>query len=444
MDKIRRLLTRFVGFFTTTIWRARRGELPAIQWMLIRLVRTVILSVQGFARHHGPMRASSLTFFTLLSLVPVAAMAFGIAKGFGFERRLQHELLDKFSAQQEVIEQVIGFAQNMLDNTKGGMIAGIGVVVLFWAVIKMLSIIENSFNHIWGVRSRTFIRKLSDYLTIMLVCPVLVIMSGSVTVFITSQVSAISGRFELLQMVGPAIYVGLKLLPYTLIWVLFTLIYMIMPNTRVRFDGALLAGVIAGSAYQVVQAAYIDFQIILAKYNAIYGSFAALPLFLLWLQISWFIVLIGAEISHAYQNSEHVDETAVGREMSISQSRLLALIVCRHVVRLFHQGRPAQTTTQIAQALAYSPVLVDSLSDLLVKGNILVKIDRESDNGQALQPARDIGNLTVNEVVAALEDVGNNDGLLSHLPEAETLSETLTALRSELERSASNRLLKDI
>jgi len=206
----------------------------------------------------------------------------------------------------------------------------------------------------------------------------------------------------------------------------------------------LLAGVIAGSAYQVVQAAYIDFQIILAKYNAIYGSFAALPLFLLWLQISWFIVLIGAEISHAYQNSEHVDETAVGREMSISQSRLLALVVCRHVVRLFHQGRPAQTTTQIAQALAYSPVLVDSLSDLLVKGNILVKIDRESDNGQALQPARDIGNLTVNEVVAALEDVGNNDGLLSHLPEAETLSETLTALRSELERSASNRLLKDI
>ena len=444
MDKIRRLLTRFVGFFTTTIWRARRGELPAIQWMLIRLVRTVILSVQGFARHHGPMRASSLTFFTLLSLVPVAAMAFGIAKGFGFERRLQHELLDKFSAQQEVIEQVIGFAQNMLDNTKGGMIAGIGVVVLFWAVIKMLSIIENSFNHIWGVRSRTFIRKLSDYLTIMLVCPVLVIMSGSVTVFITSQVSAISGRFELLQMVGPAIYVGLKLLPYTLIWVLFTLIYMIMPNTRVRFDGALLAGVIAGSAYQVVQAAYIDFQIILAKYNAIYGSFAALPLFLLWLQISWFIVLIGAEITHAYQNSEHVDETAVGREMSISQSRLLALIVCRHVVRLFHQGRPAQTTTQIAQALGYSPVLVDSLSDLLVKGNILVKIDRESDNGQALQPARDIGNLTVNEVVAALEDVGNNDGLLSHLPEAEPLSETLTALRSELERSASNRLLKDI
>ncbi|MFO7712833.1 YihY/virulence factor BrkB family protein [Desulfosarcina sp.] len=444
MKKLSRRLTRFGGFFTTTIWQARRDEQPAIQWLLIRLIRTMILSFQGFTRHHGPLRASALTFFSLLSLVPVVAMAFGIAKGFGFERRLQQELLDQFSAQQEVVTQVIEFAQNMLDNTKGGMIAGIGVVVLFWAVIKVLGNIESSFNHIWGVRSRSFIRKLSDYLTIMLVCPVLVIMSGSVTVFITSQVSAISGRFELLQMVGPAIYMGLKLLPYTLIWILFTLIYMVMPNTRVRFDGALLAGVIAGSAYQAVQAAYIHFQIVVAKYNAIYGSFAALPLFLLWLQISWFIVLIGAEISHAYQHSEHVDKTAGGRMMSISQSRLLALTICRHVVKLFHQGRPAQTPAQIAEELLLSPTLVDNLADLLVKGNILVRIDSGSETSDALQPARDIGSLTVNAVVAALEDVGKNDHALSQLPEAETLSETLAALRSELDRSASNRLLKDI
>lgn len=444
MEKIRMLFSRLIGLYTTTIWHARRSDRSAIQWLLIRLVRTVILSAQGFARNQGPLRASALTFFTLLSLVPVAAMAFGIAKGFGFERRLHQELLDKFSAQQEVVSQVIGFAQNMLDNTKGGMIAGIGIVVLFWAVIKVLGNIENAFNHIWGVRSRAFIRKLSDYLTIMLICPVLMIMSGSLTVFITTQVTAISGQFELLQMVGPAIYAGLKLLPYTLIWLLFTLIYIIMPNTRVRFDGALLAGVIAGSTYQAVQAAYIHFQIIVAKYNAIYGSFAALPLFLLWLQISWIIVLVGAEISHAYQHSDHVDETAGGRKMSISRARLLALMICRHVVELFHQGIPAQTTTQIAEKLALSPALVDNLSDLLVKGKILVRIDSASTNGKALQPARDIGSLTVSAVVAALEDVGENGTPPALLPDAERLSETLTALRSELDRSAANRLIMDV
>ncbi len=444
METIRTLLKQLVGFFTTTIWQVRRGERPALQWLLIRLVRTAILSVQGFARHHGTLRASALTFFTLLSLVPVAAMAFGIAKGFGFEKRLKQQILDQFSAQQEVVQQVIGFAQNMLDNTKGGMIAGIGIVVLFWAVIRVLGNIESSFNHIWGVRSRTITRKLSDYLTIMLICPVLMIMSGSVTVFITSQVSAISGRFELLQMVGPAIYVGLKLLPYTLIWVLFTLTYMIMPNTRVRFDGALLAGVIAGSAYQAVQAAYIHFQILVAKYNAIYGSFAALPLFLMWLQISWFIVLIGAEISRAYQHSDHVDDTAGGLEMSDFQVRILALTVCRHVVRLFHQGGPAQTTTQIADKLALSPALVDNLSDLLVKGNILVRIESDSGNGRTLQPARDIGSLTINTVIAALEDVSTNGRPLTHLRDAETMSEILTAFRAELDQSAANRLILDI
>lgn len=444
MESFRTLLTRVVGFFTTTIWQARRSERTAAQWLLIRLLRTVILSVQGFFRHHGTLRASSLTFFTLLSLVPVAAMAFGIAKGFGFEKRLQQELLDNFPAQQEVVGQIIAFAQNMLDNTRGGMIAGIGVVVLFWAVIKVLSNIENAFNHIWGVRSRSVIRKLSDYLTIMLICPVLVIMSGSVTVYITSQVSAISGRFELLQMVGPAIYMGLKLLPFALIWVLLTLVYMIMPNTRVRFDGALLAGVIAGSAYQAVQAAYIHFQILVAKYNAIYGSFAALPLFLLWLQISWFIVLMGAEISHAFQNSDHVDGTADGRRMSIAQGRLLALAICRHVVRLFHQGRPAQTTTQIAETLALSPALVDRLSDLLVKGNILVRIGGSSNHDNALQPARDIGSLTVSTVIAALEDVGKNSRPVPRLPDGKILSETLTAFRLELDRSPANRRVMDI
>jgi len=444
MESIKALSNRLHGFFTTTLWQVRRKECTAIRWLLIRLLRTVTLSIQGFFRNLGTLRASALTFFTLLSLVPVAAMAFGIAKGFGFERRLQQELLEQFSAQQEVVLQIIGFAQNMLANTRGGMIAGIGVIVLFWAVIKVLSHIENAFNPIWGVRSRPLVRKLSDYLTIMLICPILVIMSGSVTVFITSQVTAISGRFELLQMVGPVIFVGLKLLPYGLIWILFTLTYMIMPNMRVRFDGALLAGVVAGTAYQIVQAAYIHFQILVSKYNAIYGSFAALPMFLLWLQVSWIIVLIGAEISHAYQIADHADDIDGGREMSIARVRLLALAICRHVVQLFRQAQPAQTPTQIARALSISPALVDNLVDLLVKGNILVRVDNDAAADKPLQPARDIHGLTVNTVVEALEEVGNNGRPLPHLPAFDALSQTLQELRSDMDRSEANRPIMDI
>lgn len=444
MEQSRTQLNRLAAFFTTTLWQAERRDYSTLKWLPIRLVRTLVLSVRGFARHQGALRASALTFFTLLSIVPVAAMAFGIAKGFGFEKRLQQELLDQFAAQQEVVQRIIGFAQNMLENTKGGMIAGIGVVVLIWSVIKVLGNIESSFNHIWQVRSRPFIRKLSDYVTITLICPVLVIMSGSVTVFITHQVTAMSGRFGMTEVAGTAITVGLKLLPYALIWILFTLVYIIMPNTRVRFDGALLAGFIAGSAYQIVQGAYIYFQFLVAKYNAIYGSFAALPMFLLWLQISWIIVLVGAEISHAYQNADHMDGSDGGRKMSIARTRLLALAICRHVVGLFQKGRSAQTVEQIAESLVLAPALVDRLSDLLVQGNILVRIEDQANGDQALQPARDIGSLTVNDVVAALDDVGQNNGPLPRLPAMEKLSATLTAFRSVSECSDANRLIKDL
>lgn len=444
MESTGTAFNRFLHFFNQTLWQTRRGERPAIQWSLIRLLRTLILAARGFVSHHGALRASSLTFYSLLSVVPVAAMAFGVAKGFGFEKTLQRELLENFAAQQEVVEQIIGFAQNLLDNTKGGMVAGIGIIVLFYTVVRVLGNIEDAFNSIWGVRSRPPLRKLSDYLTIMLICPILMIMSGSATVYITSQVSAISNRYELLQMVGPVILLGLQLIPYILIWLLFTLIYMIMPNTRVRVSSALFAGVLAGTTFQIVQAAYIHFQIFVAKYNAIYGSFAALPLFLMWLQVSWFIVLIGAELSHAFQNSNYAVHTEGGRKMSVSQTQFLAMAVCHHVVRLFAQNRPAQNTKEIADELSLSPLLVGHLSELLVQGNILIWVDTNSNNGRALQPARDIGDLKVSAVIAALEDVGGSEHPMVQLSKDGVFYNLFSALRSEMDRSDANRLVKDI
>jgi membrane protein len=436
------LAHRWIDAFNRTIWKTRRGERSAIQWLLIRLVRTVILAATHFNRHKGPLRASALTFYSLLSLVPVAAMAFGIAKGFGFEKRLQQELLEKFAAQQEVATRVIDFAQNMLANTKGGIIAGVGIAVLFWSVIKVMGNIENAFNHIWGVRSRHLVRKLTDYLSIMLIGPVLVIMSSSVTVYITSQFSDISGRFALLQMAGPVIYVALKLLPYVLIWLLFTLVYMIMPNTRVRLDSALLAGILAGTTFQVLQAAYIHIQIFVAKYNAIYGSFAALPLFLVWLQASWLIVLFGGEISHAYQNAERLDLLNDEEKMSIFETKILALTICRHVVDGFRRGSPPQTEPQIADSLGISPEVVHRLADRLVDARILVRIDANSDDDKPLQPGRGIDALTVGTVMNALEEAARKG--YDNLPEAQPAVEALAAFRAELEQSPANRRIADL
>ena len=297
------LISNFLSFIRGDIWRMRLDDLPFGKSFLIRQLRIIILAIRGYDEDRCLLRASSLTFYTLLSIVPVAAMFFGVAKGFGFERRLQEELFNRFPGQEEVLNQVISFSNSLLEQTRGGLIAGIGMLVLFWSVLKVLGHIEMALNDIWGLKeSRSWGRKFSDYLSSMLIRPNLVLMSGSATVFITTQVTQITQKVELLGVISPLISFLLKFSPYVLIWALFTILYIIMPNTKVNFKAGLLGGVVAGTFYQIAQGAYISFQIGAAKYNAIYGSFAALPLFLMWLQISWWIVLFGAELSFANQN----------------------------------------------------------------------------------------------------------------------------------------------
>ena len=192
IEKAKSRISGTVRFVSGDIWRTQLTDLPPWKRLIVRMLRVLLLAVRGFKDDFCMLRASALTFFTMLSIVPVAAMAFGIAKGFGFQTVLEKQLYENFPGQEEVVGKVVEFAQSLLETTQGGLIAGIGLVLLFWAVIKVLSNIEESFNSIWGVRQpRTIARKFSDYLSIMLVAPVLVLVSGSATVFITTQITAV-------------------------------------------------------------------------------------------------------------------------------------------------------------------------------------------------------------------------------------------------------------
>ncbi|MEX1348436.1 MAG: YihY/virulence factor BrkB family protein, partial [Desulfobacterales bacterium] len=224
-------ITRAIEFFTTDIWRARLEDLPFGKSFLIKQLRVIIITLRRFDEDKCFLRASSLTFYTLLSIVPVAAMLFGVAKGFGFERMFRKELLEGFpgEAQQEVMTKVIEFAESMLEATKGGLIAGIGLIVLFWSVIKVLGYIETSLNDIWEIKeNRTWGRKFSDYLAVMVISPLLIIVSSSATVFITSQITQLTNQIKLLGMISPLIFLSFKLIPYVLIWILFSVIYILM------------------------------------------------------------------------------------------------------------------------------------------------------------------------------------------------------------------------
>lgn len=443
MEYIDNLLARGERFVTRSIVHARREDTPA-PWFVIRLLRTLLFAARDFDNRQGSLQASALTFYTLLSLVPLAAMAFGVAKGFGLEQLLEKELLRNFAAQQEVVLQVIAFARNMLDNTKGGLIAGIGVIVLFWSVTKVLDRIEHNFNRIWAVPSRSISRKLSDYLAIMFIAPLLLILSGSATVFIASQVRAISSQVGMSGVLDPAVSMGLGIAPYLLLWTLFTLLYLIMPNTRVQFGGALLAGILAGSAYQILQVSYIAFQINVASYNAIYGSFAALPLFLIWLQLSWHIVLFGAEIAHFFPQSDTVEAEPKWHARSMAQTRLLALAICHAIVQRFHRDEPNLSEELIASEFEMSRSEAREMIDMLVHAHLLHRVQSEGDEAPQLQPARDSANITVSDVIDALDNVHANPRFPHDHPKLAAMSACMETLRNELDRTAAKRLLRDV
>ena len=439
------LISKFFNFIKVDIWRIRLADLPFGKSFLIKQLRMIILAFRGYDENRCMLRASSLTFYTLLSIVPVAAMFFGVAKGFGFEKRLQEELFNRFPGQEEVLNQVIAFSNSLLAQTQGGIIAGIGLLVLFWSVLKVLGHIEMALNDIWGIKeSRSWGRKFSDYLAIMLISPILVLMSGSVTVFIKTQVTQITQKVELLGVISPMIFFLLKFTPYVLIWALFTILYIIMPNTKVNFKAGLLGGVVGGTLYQIVQWAYISFQIGAAKYNAIYGSFAALPLFLMWLQISWWIVLFGAELSFANQNVDTYEYEPDCLKVSPGFKKLVALQVAHLLIKKFENGDRPLTDSQIAAQLEMPIRLVHNVLFDLVESGLVSEIKTQADKEFAYQPARDINNLTIQYVLQALDQKGTDDIPVAKSEDYQALSDALKKFSEAMESSSANKLLKDI
>ena len=439
------MLPKIINYLQTDIWRVQLKHCPRKKFFLLRTLRIIVLAVRGFIEDKCKFRASALTFFSILSIVPIIALIFGVAKGFGFEKMVEKELMQKMEGQKEVATKILDFANSLLANVHGGVVAGIGVLFLFWTVINVLSNIENSFNDIWGVKApRTFARKFSDYISMTLVCPFLLVVSGSLTVVISSQIKNIIQSFPVFHFIGPLVLVLLNLLPYVALWVVFTFIFMFMPNTKVKFTSGLLAGIVAGTILQITQLIYIKFQIGAANYGAIYGSFAALPLFLLWLQTSWFIVLFGAEISFAHQNVDTYEFEQECLTASNSFKKLTALLITQLLVKRFCGKEQPLNDIKISQALEIPIRLVRQVVFELVESGVLSEIKTKNDKEVAYQPAIDVDMLTIKYVADAIEQRGNADIPVEKTPELDKLIACLNTLAGDIEKSPANALLKNI
>ncbi len=445
MEKIGQSASRAVHFMKTGIWRIRLTDLSGRRSILIRIVRVLVLAVREFISDRCTLRAASLTFYTLLSIVPAVAMAFGIAKGFGFEKLLRTQIDKAFPAQEEVRERIMEFSTSLIQNTQGGMIAGIGVIVLFYTVVKVLNSMEYSFNDIWQVRkARSWVRKFTDYFSILLIAPILVTMAGSVTITVHTQLTRLMESVTLLGYISSPLFFLVRMIPYCLVWILFTLVYIIIPNTKVKIGSALAAGFVAGTAYQFTQWAYINFQVGVSKYNAIYGSFAALPLFLIWLHLSWLIVLFGAELSFASQNVDEYEYEPDYLRVSPFFEKLLALKIGYLVIKNFSEGAHPLSALEISSTLKIPhPLTRRTLKALTDSGNFT---EFRTDNGEqsVYLPSRDIHTLTVSKVLGDLEHRGVDDIPVMKTPEWEKLDDMLRTFQEIVKTSGADRLLKDI
>lgn len=469
-NKIRSL----VKFFERDIWKIPLKDLSPRKSFLFKQARIFILALRGFTEDKVQLRASSLTYFTLLSVVPVFALAFGIAKGFGLDAFLEKQLLSAFSGKEEVIGYILSFSDSLLETTSGGMIAGIGMVILLYTIMQVLSNIESSFNDIWQInKSRSFSRKISDYFAMMFIAPVFFILSSGATVFLSTQIINLSEQVAIIGFFSPVIMFFIKLVPYILIWIMLIILYMVMPNTRVKFGSALIAALIAGTLLQLVQWGYVSSQIGVSKYNAIYGSFAALPLLLIWLQISWLVILFGAEISFANQNVEHYELEIEAEHMSPYYKKLLALMIMNLVVKRFEVGETALTSTQIAHELdvpiKLTRKVIDDLEDVhlitktqgykkkedyqkvarkflseLDDATFIREVREEKIKEDAYQPAFDINKITFKYVLDKLEHIGLDVSITNKSETQEKLLKILETFNETIEKLPENKLMKDI
>ncbi|MFP4059768.1 MAG: YihY/virulence factor BrkB family protein [Bacteroidota bacterium] len=442
---IKSFIERAKYFITREIWRIDLDDHSPRKTFLIRQLRIIVIAVKGMLENNIQLRASALTYFSLLSIVPVLAMFFGIAKGFGLDEMLEKQLMREFSGQEKIFEYVIKFANRYLEAAQGGVIAGVGLVVLFFSVMKVIGNIEESFNIIWQIKKgRPFIRKFTDYLTIFLIAPLLMILSSSVTVFITSQVETITKEVALLGYVSPFIHFLLGLIPYVIVWLAFTLMYIIMPNTKVNFGSGFIAGIIAGSFFQVIQWVYINVQFEVSRIGAIYGGFVALPLFLIWMQISWLIVLFGAEISFANQNVKKYEFESGSLNISHYFRRILTLYIAQYVVKNFAAGKNPVTASRIASTLNMPIRIVRDIIFDLINAGIFVETVTESIKENGYHPALDIHKIDVKMVLENVEKTGTDDLQLPKKDELEKLSRIQEDFFDDIAKSPSNKLLMEI
>ncbi len=442
MSKIIHFFQNLYKLIRYDIWRITENELTKTKKFTYRTLKTIVISIRGFIDDKLNIKASALTYSILFAAVPCIALLLAISKGFGIENYIKNWLISSFSEHSEIIPNLMEFVERYLSTARGGFFLGIGTIILLWSVMNFFMQVESAFNDIWQVKkSRSVVRQFSIYFSTMLLLPVLIVASSGLSIYIQTFFSQ-SILYDII--ISPMIRFGVKLTPFVLNWIIFTLLYLLIPNTKVRFVNALVAGVFIGTIFQVFQVLYISGQINLSRYNIVYGSFAAIPLLLLWLRISCLIVLLGAEISYAMQNTHFFEYETDTKNMSRRYKDFITLFLTHTIVKQFEEQKPALSSEDIARQHNLPIRMVNQILIELVDVGIFISVYDEKMRVKTYQPAFDINKLTIYILFEKLEAHGSEMFLVNQKKELDAFWLKTLAIREQSADSFKDVLIKDM
>lgn len=396
---------------------------------IIRIVRMAFFALENYKKTKSNLWASSLSFYSLLSIVPLLAIAFSIAKGLGADALIKEEILKNSPLQPEALEKLLTFSDKLLDSAKGGIMAGAGILFLGWSVIKIFSLVERSFNEIWGVkRGRVFVRKFTDYFSIVFLFPMVMLLSNGLIA--TMQIYFLE-REGIVSTV-------IKLTPYILMVLFFTLIYLIIPNTKVKLTNAFVAGMFTALLYNLIQFILLRSQVFLLNYNKIYGSFSVVPIFIIWQKAIWFIIILGAHLSFILQNSYKFGYTIGEARMCIRSRREALFAIVYILTQNYRMEKPPLSIEELGYRLSISMGEVGQLVEALLDVDIILEVSTPSEE-RLFKINKNINTFTLGKFIEIIETYGHSRKI-----GGEEMEETMERFNQIYKNREWNILIKDL
>jgi len=392
------LIKKVNDFLTKDLWHLDTGSLNRFRSLLVYLLKLIYATVKGFTENELTLRSMSLVYTTLLSIVPLLAFSVSILKAFGVVENQLEPFLNNFleplgEKGSEITTQILEF----INRINFGVLGVVGLLLLIYTSVSLIMKIEDSLNHIWKIkRGRSIIRRLSDYITILLIGPVLMFAAIGLTASFESN--AFVQKVLSIQPLGTLLLFGAKLIPYLIVFLVFTFIYVVIPNTKVKFKSAFIGGALAGIAWQTTGWVFAISVAKSTKYAAIYSSLAVLILFMIWLYVNWLILLIGAQIAYCHQNIKTLDLGRTIFQLSSKVKEKLAFLVMYLIGYNFYHNEEKWTFDSLVKHLGLPQESVDTTLKELKDKKLILEV---GDEPTFYLPAKDIEVITLAEIIDA-------------------------------------------